>query len=136
MIEKIFNRTKVLEKALDASWKKNEVISHNIANVDTPNYKRKTVKFEEFLEDAINSSKIKGSQTHEKHIPIGYDSIDNIKIDISTDYSDYSMRLDGNNVDIENEMAQLAKNNIKYSTLTQRISGMFKSIKSVIREGG
>lgn len=45
------------------------------------------------------------------------------------------MRLDGNNVDIESEMVQLAKNSIKYDTLIQRISSDFRRIKSVINEG-
>jgi len=45
------------------------------------------------------------------------------------------MRLDENNVDIEEEMAQMAKNTIKYYLLTQKISGDFNKIKSVIKEG-
>ena len=45
------------------------------------------------------------------------------------------MRLDGNNVDIEMEMALMAKNTIRYSVLSQRLSNEFNKIKSVINEG-
>ena len=46
MLDKVFLQTRNLEKALDATWTRNDVISQNIANVDTPGYKRKTLKFE------------------------------------------------------------------------------------------
>ena len=42
-----FNYVNVLDKALDASWTRNSVIANNIANVDTPGFKRQDVKFEE-----------------------------------------------------------------------------------------
>ncbi len=47
MLDKLFNGKKIIHKALDASWKRNEVIAQNIANVDTPGYKRKSVSFED-----------------------------------------------------------------------------------------
>ena len=45
-----YNYINVLEKASDASWTRNSVISNNIANVDTPGYKRKDIRFEEYLQ--------------------------------------------------------------------------------------
>ena len=55
----LFNRLNsnvdIFEKALDASWLRNEIISGNIANADTPKYKRKDVEFEKILADAVNS---------------------------------------------------------------------------------
>ena len=135
MLERMLDRTKIMEKAIDASWLRNEAISQNIANVDTPGYKRKTVAFEEFLNDAIEGSTFKGKMTNNRHIPIGTSDIDNVNLKVSEDNTSLSVRLDGNNVDIENEMAQMAKNTIQYNTLIQRISGTFKSLKSVIAEG-
>ena len=52
----IYNYIDVLDKGADACWTRNEVISNNIANVDTPNYKRKDVAFNAYLEEAMVGS--------------------------------------------------------------------------------
>jgi len=135
MLDKILNRTKALEKALDATWVRNEAISQNLANVDTPGYKRKNVEFEEYLKQAIDGNNLTGFRTDKRHIPIGGRNIDEVEIKTTEDNSSLSMRLDGNNVDPEREMALMAKNTIQYNTLVQRLSGSFKGIKSVISEG-
>jgi flagellar basal-body rod protein FlgB len=114
-----------LQKALDASWLRNEVISNNIANVDTPGYKRKTVKFEEFLSSEMKTGKISKGQTRLKSSDIM----------VSQDYSTLSYRSDGNNVDIENEMAELATNSLRYNTLIQKMNGDFQNLRKVIRGG-
>ena len=135
MLEKLYNRTRSTEKALDAAWLRNEVISQNIANADTPGYKKKTVAFEEYLNQAMDSSTLKGFRSDKKHFPIGKDRIDEVDPVVKEDSSSLSMRLDGNNVDIDTEMADLAKNTIKYNTLIQNLNSQFKRIKSVINEG-
>ncbi len=135
MLDRILNRSTVLEKALDATWLRNEVISQNMANVDTPQYKRKTVQFEEFLNSAMDQKGIKGFTTNERHIPVGKANIDKIPLRVTEDNQALNNRLDGNTVDIENEMASLAKNYIQYNTLTQKLNGEFRKLKSVISEG-
>ena len=136
MLDRILFGTKVIEKSLDASLMRNETIAQNIANVDTPGYSRKTVSFEEQLSDAVSkNSSFKGKRTDPRHIAIGRSSIDDVEINVTEDKSSLDMRLDGNNVDIENEMAKMAENNIKYEVLIQRMSGAFSKMKSVIREG-
>ncbi|HHV97721.1 MAG TPA: flagellar basal body rod protein FlgB [Clostridiaceae bacterium] len=138
MINKLFGNLSITEKALDASWIRNEVIADNISNVDTPGYKRKEVKFEEFLQKSISETGIKGLKTDPRHFDIGktgYKNIRDLPIKVAVDNSNNSMRLDGNNVDIENEMATMAKNYIKYNVLIQNINSGFKMLKSVINEG-
>lgn len=135
MFDKLTSNYRVLEKALDAAWLRNEAISQNIANVDTPNYKKKTVAFEEYLNDAMDGKSFKGFTTDRRHIQIGGDSIDSVGIKITQDNKDTSYRLDGNNVDIESEMASQAKNDIKYNTLIQSLNTGYKRMKSVISEG-
>jgi flagellar basal-body rod protein FlgB len=134
VLDRILNGAKAREKALDAVWLRNEAISENIANVDTPGYKKKTVAFEEFLNDAMESG-IKGKTTNKKHIPIGGSNIDDVSPKIIEDSKSSSYRLDGNNVDIENETVAMAKNTIQYNTLVQSLNGYYKKMKSVIREG-
>ena len=134
MFDKLTSNLQLREKALDAAWLRNEVISQNIANVDTPGYKRSSVSFEEHLESASKKSGFKGNTTSSKHINFG-NSNDNVKIKVFKDNKNLSMRLDGNNVDIETEMASLAKNDIRYNALVQSISGSYQRIMNVIREG-
>ncbi|MCX7773700.1 MAG: flagellar basal body rod protein FlgB [Clostridia bacterium] len=120
----LFNKRN-LEKALDASWLRNEVISQNIANVDTPGYKRKTVRFEEYLDSEMKTGKF------DKGLSRFQDS----GIQISEEPSSTAYRSDGNNVDIENEMAQLAANSLRYNTLIQKMNGDFQRLSSVIKGG-
>ncbi len=133
---RLFNNLSLLEKALDASWLRNEVISNNLANVDTPRYKRQYVEFESFLSEALEQRKIKGYLTHEKHIPIGRQSPADVSIKVRQDNSQNTMRTDGNNVDIDLEMSLLAKNNIYYNALIQQVSRRLSSLKNVIQDGG
>ena len=135
MLERLTRHLNLREKALDAAWTRNEVIAQNIANVDTPGYKKSTVAFEEYLEDALDKDGFKGFTTDKRHIQIGGGSLENAKIRVAKEYDNLSTRLDGNNVDIESEMASLAKNDIRYNTLVQSVSGGYRRLKSVIREG-
>jgi len=135
LIDKMFNNTKAIEKALDGTWLRNETIAQNISNVDTPGYKRKTVSFEEELNAAIDKSGFKGFRTDKRHIPIGGGSIGDVDLKVTEDNNSLSMRLDGNNVDVEKEMADMTKNTIQYNVLTQGLNAEFRKIRSAISEG-
>lgn len=126
MTSKLLFPDNKIERGLDAAWLRNNVISQNIANVDTPGYKRKVVRFEEFLNSEMKTGVINsgGSKLYSEGMNVTEDSA-------ATSY-----RSDGNNVDIENEMALLAANNLRYNTLIQRINGNFAKLKNVIRGGG
>lgn len=135
MLEKLTSHINLREKALDAAWTRNEAIAQNIANVDTPGYKKSTVAFEEYLDNALDKGGFKGFTTDKRHIEIGGGSPESAKIRITKEYENLSTRLDGNNVDIESEMASLAKNDIRYNTLVQSVSDSYQKLKSVISEG-
>ena len=135
MFDKLVGRTGLMEKALDAAWLRDEVISSNLANIDTPNYKRKTVAFEKYLNDALDKGKIKGNKTDERHISIGKKDLNEVKITVNEDNSASSIRLDGNNVDVEVEMAEMAKNTIKYNTVIQSLNAELNRLKTVITNG-
>ena len=115
-----FDYINVLDRAADAAWQRNEAISNNIANVDTPGYKRQDVAFESVLQQALGNNR--------------YESMDDkvANVDLSRlrgraylDYANYSYRLDGNNVDIENENVMLAENQLKYQGLISSINQEF-----------
>ena len=135
MILNLYGKSSVLEKSLNAAWARNDVISQNLANVDTPEYKRKDIAFEEFLNDSMGKTSLEGNLTDKRHIPINSGNVEKIEPALVEDNSDSSMRIDGNNVDIDSEMANLAKNQIKYNALIQMINGSYSRIKSVISEG-
>ena len=120
MLRDIFGTVsfKVAEKALDVTALRHQVIVNNIANIDTPMYNKQVVKFESFLKKALDGVDIEGKMTHPKHIPINHYDIDTVKPKVIT-IEDLAMRNDLNNVDIDNEMADLAKNTIMYNLLTR-----------------
>jgi flagellar basal-body rod protein FlgB len=131
MIDKISNKTLMLEKALDAAWMRNEAISNNIANVNTPGFKKSYVRFEEYLQDANEKFQISGIKKDERFLPIGKDRIISANPEMVQENST-SMRRDENNVDIDVEMAELAKNTIKYNALISQMSKEFSKIKYAI----
>lgn len=131
----LYKNIDLMNRAMDASWKRNEVIANNIANVNTPGFKKSTVEFESILQNVLNKGSIRGMQTHEKHIPIGRDRIDDVKHEVRK-HSEYSTRRDGNNVDIDVEMAERAKNELIYQTLSARVNSSFERLRTVITEGG
>lgn len=121
-----FNYINVLEKAADASWIRNAAISNNIANVDTPGYKRKDVDFEKYLQSAVAGG---GSLDDE----VAGIELETLTGTTYTDYGTVSYRLDGNNVDIDTENAELAKNQMKYYTMLDSVSQEFSRLKSVMK---
>lgn len=118
MSDNMFSNINYLNKTLDASWLRNSVYSNNFANADTPGYKRKRVEFENMLQEVWGNNETMG--------------IDSIKPTIVEDNTTSSFRIDGNNVDPEVEMVELAKNQLKYNSLINQVSYEFKMLKTVI----
>ena len=127
----VYNYVNVLEKAADAAWMRNEAISNNIANVDTPGYKREDVSFETELRHALRSTKYVSLDKKVEALNEG--RLSRIEPRKYIDHPGFSYRLDGNNVDIDTENVELASNEIKYNALIQSIDQEFKNIKSVIK---
>ena len=121
-----YNYINVLQRASEASAKRHEVISNNIANVDTPNYKRQDVSFQNVLNGAIHNS----STLDEAVRNI---DLNTLNANVYTDGSSLSYRLDGNNVDIETENAYLAENQLRYYTLLDSISQEFTRLQTVLK---
>lgn len=124
----VFDYVNVLDKAADASWLRQEAISNNIANATTPGYKRQDVAFESELKKAL------GNCTHESmDAKVGNLKASDLKPVAYTDYSGLSYRLDGNNVDPENENVMLAENQLKYQGLMAGINQEFQNLQAVMK---
>lgn len=132
MVLKLFNETIVtLEKSLDFSTAKNRTIASNIANVDTPNYKAKNVTFKNVLNNEVEKT-IGTNRTHSKHYT--FEQNMDPKFQVST-RSNTTYNHNGNNVDVDLEMSELAKNQIHYQSLVDRLNGEFGNIQTVLRGG-
>ena len=123
-----YDYVNVLGKAADASWIRNDLIANNIANYDTPVYKRQDIDFEDALKKAIQSAD--GSSMDARVSNLRKGSLD---VSAYTDYGDYSYRLDQNNVDIDTEQVQLAENQISYQALMDGINNEFSNLKSAMK---
>ena len=110
----------LLEKMLDVSSVKHKVIANNIANVNTPGYKKMEVSFANQLEKALNESSMNKFDTLQP------------KIVISKEDTSETARNDGNNVDMDKEVSSLVKNTLTYSIYTQLLAKKYEGIKSAI----
>lgn len=122
-----FDYINLLTKAADASWKWETVISNNIANVNTPGYKRKDLNFQGVLTEELGRCK------HES-LDSKVSDVDLSRLDpqIYVDSANYSYRMDGNNVDIDTENVELASEQIRYEGLIDCINSEFERMKAVI----
>lgn len=120
-----------LEKALSATWQKTQVVVHNISNEDTPGYKAKRVEFDSLLRRELGQTGMKYSTMSKS------ERIDRIKSVQPVVYSDESTegRIDGNNVDIVSEQVELARLQIQYQALRDRINGHYNTLKYAISGG-
>ena len=123
-----FDYINVLDKAADAAWLRNEVISNNIANADTPGYKRQDVNFEAQLEKALG-------RADEKRMDQKVAALRSRELEAMThsDFSEYDYRLDENNVDIQVENVNLAKNQLKYNGLMTGIRMEFQNLMNAMK---
>ena len=132
----IFNRTiSVLEKNLDLRSMNHRVLAANIANLDTPNYKAVELAVSEEMNRASGTNrKISLTRTHVNHLPVQSHSRARIPLKAAK-APEFSLRGDGNTVDIDRTMGQLAQNTLLYNASTQLISRKFKGLKNAISGG-
>ena len=135
-----FSYVNILDKTLDASWTRQTAIANNLANVDTPTYKRKDVEFKNILESELSSPKYRSLDQAVRHA-----DLDALDAKVYTDHANFSYRigkitanaqldaaaypydyrLDGNNVDPQTENVELASEQLRYQELTQSLRSQF-----------
>ena len=143
MFNGLFNSIpeQAIERGLDAASLRERLIANNIANADTPNYKAQRLRFEDILANELNQSQsgeLQLTRTNPLHLPgRGLGDIGGTQTSLGTIYTDNSstFRLDGNNVDIDAETAEEAKNALQYSMLTELASRRMATLRSVFTEG-
>lgn len=120
-----------LQQSLNYASIKNQTIASNIANVETPNYKSKEVVFKDVLQGELSNT-LTAKRTNPKHLPFEQEQHLSYKI-VQRNNTFYNHN--GNNVDIDKEMAELRENQIYYQSLVDRINGKFNSLQTVIKGG-
>ena len=126
----IYNYVNILDKAADAANLRNELLTNNIANVSTPNYKRKDLDFESVLQ-----GELAGEKNLSKAVKKANQNVETLDAQVYTDNASLSYRLDGNNVDINTEEARLAENQIKYQALVDLMNQEFARYNTVLSSG-
>lgn len=124
-----YNLTKL---GLDASDVRAKAIANNMANINTKNYKRFNVVFEENLKNGNSSSELELKTTNPRHFTSDDSNTDNRYISIERDNST-SMRSDGNNVDLDIEKVNQAANTLKYNALITEINNQYNNIRTVLK---
>lgn len=120
----------LVKKALDATSTRGKVIANNVANINTAGYKRYYVTFEDTLKNSMDNISMKKDSPLHMDDGSSYGEI-SVKQDATS-----SMNNDGNNVDIDTEMANQAQNTLMYEALTSKANGMISAKKYVITGGG
>lgn len=129
--------TTFYEKAMDASALRGQVISNNLANVNNKDYQAKSVRFDSFLREAVDADSAqgkKGSFRFESKLP------QHLQLEEAGGWTKASLKPKVENVDgaidVNTEMAGLAKNQILYNAYASKISGIYGSLKWIIDNSG
>jgi flagellar basal-body rod protein FlgB len=122
---------RLLEKGLDAAALRQRVIANNVANVDTPMFKRSDVSFEDLLNQQLGAqAPLQGLRTDPRHIPIGPQNQFPSPVIVTDTQSVMNNNL--NNVDIDYEMASMAANQLRYNVMVQEISSELKRVQTAL----
>ncbi|MEW4369230.1 flagellar basal body rod protein FlgB [Paenibacillus kandeliae] len=126
-----------LEGAISAASLRQQVITNNIANADTPYFKRSEVSFENVLQDQMDGSQssIRGITTNPRHFQIGSTAGSVPQATVVTD-SGTVMNNNLNNVDMDVEMSDLAENQLRYNTYIEQVNHQIKMMRTAIQGGG
>ena len=125
----------LLERSLNIRSLQHRALSSNIANMDTPNYKAVELAVaEEINRNQDSASSIQLVQTHAGHLSLKHSPADHVKLKVAKP-PEFSLRGDGNTVDLDRTMGKLAQNTLLYKTAAQIISQKFSGLKSAIRGG-
>jgi flagellar basal-body rod protein FlgB len=138
LLDSLFETLPALQGSLNGLSARQKAIGENIANADTPHYKRLQVSFEGNLKKALGAKAASaddlGLKTDSRrHFSLGPNA-ENAPIAEVSKVKDETYRNDGNNVNIDLEMANLAETNIRYNTMAKLAKDHFEGLKTILRE--
>lgn len=123
----------MMKKNLDFNSARHQLISNNIAQMDTPGYKAHDVDFKTQLREVVGGgSQLKLKATHPNHFGPGMGAVK--KLSPSPFAEENMIKSNGNNVDIDKEMAKLAENQIDFNAVTQMMMKRGSTVRSAVTE--
>jgi flagellar basal-body rod protein FlgB len=122
MLNNVFTNNDIISTAMQATQLRHNVISHNIANVDVPGFKRSIVEFENLLQQEIDRAESTNTSVN----------LNNLRPNIHLSNETLFHRLDGNNVDIEVEMAALYQNSTRFEVMSMSVMNNYRRIGTVL----
>ncbi len=123
---------KLLQNVLDYCAVKNNVIAKNISNVGTENYKREDVVFKDVLNENVSSILKTSNSRH-----ISTFNMDQSESKFEHIYDESATKDSGiNNVDIDQEMSELAENTLRFKFASKKVGEYYRNIQNVIKGGG
>lgn len=124
----------VLKKSLDLREQQHQIIAGNIANAETPGYEARKFSFEKQLRAAIDSPETAARTSHPKHFPVGAGSIEQVRGTV-VKQKDSNPLGDGNSVSLEEEMFDLAQNQLLYEAGGQMLKKKLTMLKYAVSDG-
>ena len=121
------NSVSLDERTLDLLWERQNITMNNIANVDTPNYKARFITFENALARSIKANEVTSRPEPNINKAIRHS---NVAVHRT---ANETMRLDGHNVDMDQEQVQLAKTTYEYQYMVQSISNELGRFRSAVK---
>lgn len=128
ILSNAFDYVNVMDRAADASNLRLTMIANNLANVDTPTYKRQDIEFEDVLKRKLLQAGYRTLEDAVKNVNVG--SLNGIQY---TDHGSFSYRIDKNNVDPDTENVELASEQIRYQAIISEITHDMTRLKAVIK---
>ncbi|BER91325.1 flagellar basal body rod protein FlgB [Atrimonas thermophila] len=122
----------LLERGLDFAAQRQELLASNIANVETPGYKRRDLDFESLLKGLEEQGgELNLARTSSRHLP-GYVARSEELFPVKEE--NITIRDDGSSIDVEREMVTLLENGLYYQTLSKLTAGKFNLLRTVLKE--
>lgn len=118
----------LMQRALDGSWARLEVLANNVSNAETPGYKRQDVDFLTCLQSAVGA-RLQPAATDSRHLSL----TEQARFITTQDTS--SITPDGNSVDIDREMGEVSANTLYYEAVSQQLSSYLALLRKAATDG-
>lgn len=119
----------LLGRALDIAAQRHQLLSQNLANVNTPEYKRIDLDINQVISVSGKSDELEMARTHSRH----FGNTESLAVPpVIISETGTAQRFDGNNIDVEHEMTQIMKNSLYFQAVSQKLQGKFETLKKVI----
>ncbi len=129
---KIFDQTmEGIQRAMDIQFRRHAVLTSNVANAETPNYRAREVDFAGELQRAFGTNEATVNKTDARHLDLAETSMSHVTFDNSG-----AMGADGNNVDLDLTMGKISSNGRAYDSAANLLGQKFKMLRTFVRKGG